>query len=80
MTLLYVGVGLVVLALLTAVLLLVSTSSGPTGVAKSLLLIDEVGGRAGRRSRWSWTPGDRLLSPILDRTRGSPWPSRRRRR
>ena len=68
MTVLYVGVGLIALALVAAVLLLVANSSGPTGVAKSLTLIDQtVGDRDAVRVELD--AKDRLVAPIFDRTR-----------
>ncbi|EWT03674.1 secretion protein F [Intrasporangium oryzae NRRL B-24470] len=68
MSLLYVGAILIGLALLAAVLTLVSSSSGPTGVAKSLSLIESsVGDREVVRAELN--AKDRLLAPILNRTR-----------
>jgi len=68
-TLLYLGAGLVAVGLLTGVLLLISSSSGPTGVAKSLALIGQtVDERAVARADLS--ARDRLVEPLFDKTRG----------
>jgi tight adherence protein C len=68
MTFLYVGVGLVVLGLLTGVLLLVSSSSGPTGVAKSLALIEQ---NITERSvaKIDLPASERLIGPLFNATR-----------
>jgi tight adherence protein C len=68
MTPLYVGIGLIALALIASVILLVMGSSGPTGVAKSLTLIDQsFGDRQVVKSELD--AKDRLVTPIFDRTR-----------
>lgn len=67
MTTLYVGAGLLALALLTAVLVLGSSSTGPTGVAKSLALIDqEATDRTVQRTQLP--ARDRLIDPLFERT------------
>ena len=68
MTLLYIGVGLVTLAVIAGVLVLAASSSGPTGVAKSLSLIEH---SVGERSvvKTELDAKDRLINPIFDRTR-----------
>jgi tight adherence protein C len=69
MTILHVGVGLVSLAVLTGALVLASGRSGPTGVAKSLALIEHsVDQRSVTRSELPVR--ERLLTPLLDKTRG----------
>ncbi|GAA2159910.1 tight adherence protein C [Humibacillus xanthopallidus] len=68
MNVIYVAAMLIALGLLAAVLLLFASSSGPTGVAKSLSLIDEsVGDRSVVRTELP--ASDRLVAPILNRTR-----------
>ncbi len=68
MTSVYIAVGLLGVAIVVAVLVLVESSAGPTGVAKSLALIDYA---AGDRSASKIELGakDRLVGPFLDRTR-----------
>jgi tight adherence protein C len=69
MTFLYVGVGLVALGVLTGVLLLVSSSSGPTGVAKSLALIEQnITERS--VSKIELPASERLVGPLFRATRG----------
>jgi tight adherence protein C len=68
MTFLYVGVGLVVLGLLGGVLLLVSSSSGPTGVAKSLALIEQnITDRS--VAKIDLPASERLIGPLFNSTR-----------
>ena len=71
MTGLYMGIGLIAAALFTLVLTVALglTSSGPSGVAKSLALID---GSVGERTvvKTELAAKDRLVSPIFSRTRG----------
>lgn len=68
MTLVYIGIGLIALALMASLLVLFVGSSGPTGVAKSLSLIDQtVGDRQVVRTELD--AKDRLVEPIFDRTR-----------
>lgn len=68
MSYLYVGAALVALALLFIILLLVSSSSGPTGVAKSLALIDQ---NVTQRTvaRTDLPAQERLIGPLFDRTK-----------
>lgn len=68
MTFLYVGAGLIGLAMVSLMLLLISSSSGPTGVAKSLALIDQ---NVTQRtvSRTDLSVQERLVGPIFDRTK-----------
>lgn len=69
MNFLYVGVGLVALGLLAGTLLLFMSSSGPTGVAKSLALIGQtVDQKAVAKTDLS--ARERLVDPLFDRTRG----------
>jgi tight adherence protein C len=69
MTLVYVGAGLVALALVALVLMLALGSTAPTGVARSLQLVENsVDERVVLRSELPL--GDRILGPIYDRTRG----------
>ena len=72
MMVLYVGAGLIALALVATVLLLVANSSGPTGVAKSLTLIDQ---SVGERQvvRVELDAKDRLVAPFW--TERGVWPS-----
>lgn len=69
MTGLYIGIGLIGLSLFGLVLLLASGSRGPTGVAKSLALIE---GTVTQRSvvKTDLDAKDRLVAPLLDRARG----------
>lgn len=68
MLLLLVGAGLVAAAVVAGVLTLVASSSGASGVAKSLSLIDH---SVGDRSvvRVELDAKDRLLTPLYERTR-----------
>ena len=68
MTLLYIGIALVALAVIAGVLVLATSSSGPTGVAKSLSLIEH---SVGERSvvKTELDAKDRLINPIFDKTR-----------
>lgn len=69
MTILYVGVGLIGVAVVAGVLLLVSSTSGPTGVAKSLALIDQnVTDRTVART--DLPARERLVEPIFQKTKG----------
>ena len=69
MNTLYVGVGLIAIALFAIVLVVAFSSSEPTGVAKSLALIE---GKVGERSavKSDLPARDRLLMPMFERTRG----------
>ena len=69
MTILYIGVGLIAIGLFAIFLVFGLSSSEPTGVAKSLALIE---GRVGERSvtKTDLPARDRLLLPIFQRTRG----------
>jgi tight adherence protein C len=71
MTIVYTGIGLIAAAVFTLVLVVALglTSGGPTGVAKSLALID---GTVGERTvvKTDLATKDRLVTPIFDRTRG----------
>lgn len=68
MTSLYVGAGLLGLALLAVVLLFASSTAGPTGVAKSLALIDQtVTDRTVART--DLAARERLVEPIFERTK-----------
>lgn len=68
MTVLYIGAGLLALALVTGVLVIVSSSAGPTGVAKSLALIDQtVSDRTVART--DLPAKERLVDPIFERTK-----------
>ena len=69
MSLLYVGAGLVAAGVLCALLTVSFGSSGPTGVAKSLMLID---GSVDERSvvKSELDSRDRLLLPLFNQTRG----------
>lgn len=70
MSLVYVGVALIAVAISVLVLTLVTSisSSGPTGVARSLALIE---GSVGERAvvKTDLATKDRLILPILERTR-----------
>lgn len=68
MTALYVGIGLIALALFAVVLVLGLSSTGPTGVAKSLSLIEGV---VTQRSavKTELPAKDRLVEPLFDRAR-----------
>ena len=68
MTVLYIGVGLITLAMLAAAITLATSSSEPRGVARSLLLIDEA---VGQRTvvKTELDAKDRLVTPVFDRTR-----------
>src|SRR4051812_11355522 len=69
MTAIYIGAGLIAIGLVAAVLVLFDSSSGPTGVARSLLLIDQsVAARSVVRTELP--ASDRLIAPLLDKTRG----------
>lgn len=68
MTVLYIGVGLIALAMLAAVLTVATSSSEPRGVAKSLILIDQAVG-PGNVVRTELDAKDRLITPVFDRTR-----------
>ncbi|TQM64548.1 type II secretion system F family protein [Humibacillus xanthopallidus] len=69
MTLVYVGAGLVALALVALILMLAMGSTAATGVARSLQLVENsVNERVVLRSELPL--GDRILAPIYDRTRG----------
>jgi len=69
MNILYLGASLVAVGLLVGVLLLLVTSSEPTGVAKSLALIDQT---VDQRSvpKTELPARERLADPIFDRMRG----------
>lgn len=68
MTAIYVAAGLVALSLVVVVLLLASSSAGPTGVAKSLALIDQtVTDRTVART--DLPAKQRLVDPIFGRTK-----------
>ncbi len=68
MAAIYIGAGLIAIGLVAAVLVLFDSSSGPTGVARSLLLIDQsVGARSVVRTELP--ASDRLIAPLLNRTR-----------
>lgn len=68
MAVLYVGAGLLGLALIALVLVLASSSAGPTGVARSLALIDQT---VTDRSvgRIDLPARERLVDPIFERTK-----------
>ena len=64
----YVGAGLVALGIIAAVVALAWNSGGPTGVAKSLMLIEApVGQRSVTKNELA--AKDRLVMPIFDQTR-----------
>ena len=68
MNILYVGVGLVSLGLLISTIVLVTSSSGPTGVARSLMLIEQ--SSTERTVVKSELPArDRLVEPIFRGTK-----------
>jgi tight adherence protein C len=68
MTTLYIGAGLLALALVAVVLLFASSTTGPTGVAKSLALIDQtVTDRTVART--DLAARERLVEPIFERTK-----------
>lgn len=68
MTSLYIGIGLIGIALFAVVLILGLGSTGPTGVAKSLALIEGV---VTQRSvvKTDLDTKDRLVEPVFDRAR-----------
>ena len=68
MTNLYIGIALIGVALFTVVLILAAGSTGPTGVAKSLALIE---GTVTQRSvvKTELDAKDRLVEPIFERAR-----------
>jgi tight adherence protein C len=69
MTILYVGTGLIAVALVAGILLVMSSTTGPTGVAKSLALIDQtVTDRTVARTDLS--AQERLVEPLFNRTKG----------
>lgn len=65
---LYVGVGLIALALFALVLTLAWSSGGPTGVAKSLALLEGMVDERGA-VKSELDARDRLIAPIFDRAR-----------
>ncbi|WP_404391260.1 type II secretion system F family protein [Humibacillus xanthopallidus] len=65
----YAGAALLGLALLAGVLTLIFTSSGPTGVAKSLALIDQTVG-ADTVTRSQLPAKERFVQPLMDKMRG----------
>lgn len=71
MTILYTGIALIAVGVFTLVMVVALgvTSGGPTGVAKSLALIE---GTVGERTavKTELATKDRLVTPIFDRTRG----------
>ena len=68
MTVLYVGAGLLALALVAVVLVIAASSAGPTGVAKSLALIDQtVTDRTVART--DLPARERLVEPLFERTK-----------
>lgn len=69
MAILYVGVALISVAVAAGVLLLASSTSGPTGVAKSLALIDETA-KDRTVARSDLPARERLVEPIFNKTKG----------